>query len=121
MLEGNMPGLFLVNHSARGPKFQPEKLVDEWVAKYRSLESLIERTCQHLIRQDYHATSVLALGYHLIAFTPYDLLIGLVAKDHWPTGTTLDLFKSTHVPLAVRKTIFLYRNNCKIPERRVLR
>jgi hypothetical protein len=85
------------------------------------LGSLIETTVQHLSRQDYHATSVLALGYHLFAFDEYDLLIGLVAKHHWPTGTTLELFKTTPVPLPVRKIIFLYSNNCKIPERRVLR
>jgi hypothetical protein len=116
-----MSELFLVNRPAQASKFDPKRVADEWIADYRRLGSLIERTVQHLICQDYHAASVLALGYHLFAFHEYDLLIGLVAKHHWPTGTTLELFKTTPVPLPVRKIIFLYSNNCKIPERRVLR
>jgi hypothetical protein len=119
--EGNKPELFLVSHPAQATKFDPEKVVQEWIKDYRRLEALIERTVQQLIRQDYHATSVLALGYHLFALDEYDLLIGLVAKDHRPTGTSLELFKTTPVPMAVTKIIFLYSNKCKIPERRVLR
>jgi hypothetical protein len=95
-----------------------EWLAGLWLQNYRKVRRYIEPTVQLLIREDYSAASVVAFGYHLVAFCPDHFLIGFVAHGAWPSRLLLDLFEGTPVPPGTKRVVFRWHNLRGIPDRK---